>query len=347
MIVPSIHTLRQPLLDAAVPYSIARIGYNSGTSRVRYMSYIPRHGLPRLPAFLGPILARRSFATPVDIVPDKLVRPAPDLVVPTIPIAAELPPLEKYIYDRILNSPVSAPLSRIYTEYRSHAGRVLDVQLPYEPRPNLQRRIKPLSGEDDGIALVAHLAVTRDGRCRVSLSSGFALNFDVEGEGEQCVATCCHSLEEITRTVSPDECVSPSGLYVFPTSGSPIPVIGVHSSLPGHDILLLSIPHTTPRLKTLPLSPYPAPNDSPLSIRLLSSHGQPEISSHKGKEEWTEWLNGFALRKWAVGGKVLGYRDLAGRESKPGTYDALSHMLIDNTGCRIWIGMFPWFVVFF
>ncbi|KAH7344415.1 hypothetical protein B0J17DRAFT_558985, partial [Rhizoctonia solani] len=220
-------------------------------------------------------------------------------------------------------------ISRIYTEYRSHAGRVLNVQLPYESRPDSQRRIKPLSDKDDGIVLVAHLAVTKQGRCRVSLSSGFALNFDAEGGGEQCVATCCHSLEEITRTVSPNECAPPSGLYIFPASGSPIPVIGVHSSLPRHDILLLSIPHTTPRLKTLPLSPYPAPNDSPLSVRLLSSHGQPELSSHEGKEGWTEWLDGFALRKWAVGGKVLGYRDLAGRESKPGTYDALSHMLFN------------------
>lgn len=30
--------------------------------------------------------------------------------------------------------------------------------------------------------------------------------------------------------------------------------------------------------------------------------------------------------KW-VRGSVLGYRDFAGRESKPGTYDSLSHML--------------------
>ncbi|ELU43288.1 hypothetical protein AG1IA_02684 [Rhizoctonia solani AG-1 IA] len=39
--------------------------------------------------------------------------------------------------------------------------------------------------------------------------------------------------------------------------------------------------------------------------------------------------NGFALLKWVTEGKVLGYRDLAGRESKPGTYDALSHMLFN------------------
>ncbi|CUA73714.1 hypothetical protein RSOLAG22IIIB_01229 [Rhizoctonia solani] len=253
----------------------------------------------------------------------------PDLVAPAIAISAELPPLEKWVYDRILSSPVSVPLSRIHIEYRARAGRVLDVQLPYEPRPNAQRRVHPSRDEEDGIVLVAHLAVTKSGRCRVSLSSGFALDFNAEGEGDQCVVTCCHSLEEITGTVSPDECTPPSGLYVFPTSGSPIPVMGVHSSLPGHDIILLSIPHTTPRLRTLPLSPYPAPNDTPLNVRLFSSHGQPTHPSDSETGEWKEWLDGFALQKWVVNGKVLGYRDLAGRESKPGTYDALSHMLFD------------------
>ncbi|KAF8741559.1 Trypsin-like peptidase domain, partial [Rhizoctonia solani] len=271
---------------------------------------------------------RRSFATPVDITPHKLNIPTP-----VAASASDLAPLEKYIYDCILNGPPSAPLSRIHTEYKSHAGRVLDVQLPYESRPGAQRRVSPLSPDNNEIVLVAHLVVTKAGRRHVSLSSGFALNFDTEGKGEQCIATCCHSLEEaepqITRIVSPEACMSPSGLYIFPASGSPVPVTGVHSSLPRHDILLLSIPHTTPRLRALPLSPYPAPEGSPLSVRLLSSHGQPELQSHGGKEVWGEWLDGFALRKWVTEGKVLGYRDLAGRESKPGTYDALSHMLFN------------------
>ncbi|GAB1523934.1 hypothetical protein RhiTH_007085 [Rhizoctonia solani] len=214
------------------------------------------------------LVFRRSFATPVDIAPHKLNIPTP-----VAASTSELAPLEKYIYDCILNGPPSAPLSRIHTEYKSHAGRVLDVQLPYESRPGAQRRI--------------------------------------------------------TRIVSPEACMSPSGLYIFPASGSPVPVTGVHSSLPRHDILLLSIPHTTPRLRALPLSPYPAPEGSTLSVRLLSSHGQPELQSHGGKEVWGEWLDGFALLKWVTEGKVLGYRDLAGRESKPGTYDALSHMLFN------------------
>lgn len=113
----------------------------------------------------------------------------------------------------------------------------------------------------------------------------------------------------------------PSGIYVFPASGQPIPVTGVLSSLPRHDILLLSLPspsQTTPRLRTLPLSPYPASEDSPLSVRLISSPGRPEIQASGGQEGWVPWLEGHALCKWSTGGKVLGYRDLAGRESKVG-----------------------------
>ncbi|KAJ1310853.1 hypothetical protein OPQ81_009371 [Rhizoctonia solani] len=326
--VPRSRALYQISPSSNVSRSLARATGGMVALRAGCLGLIRRHVSPHvLPAS---VLARRSFATPVDIAPDKLGRPIPDLVAPKIPIGAEIPPLEKYIYDRILSSSMSAPLSRIHTEYRTHAGRVLGVQLPYESRPAPQRRIRPLSDEDDRILLIAHLVVTKDGRCRVSLSSGFALNFDAEGKREQCIATCCHSLEEITRTVSPDACAPPSGLYVLPASGGPIPVTGVHSSLPRHDILLLSIPHTTPRLRSLPLSPYPAPNDSLISVRLLSSHGQPELQSRDGKGEWSEWLDGFALRRWVVGGRVLGYRDLAGRESKPGTYDALSHMLFDT-----------------
>ncbi|CAE6389572.1 unnamed protein product [Rhizoctonia solani] len=321
-----LHVLRRQLRYASSPHLLNEANEASVGLHTACYKATPRNTLYSIPTTR--ILPHRSFATPIDITPGKLNQPVSDLATPTIPSAAELAPLEKYIYDRILNSSASAPLSRIHAEYKSHAGRVLDAQLPYESRPSAQRRIDPLSTDGNEVVLVAHLAVSKTGQCRLSLSSGFALNFGTEGEEEQCIATCCHSLEEITQIVSPDACTSPSGLYVLPASGSPMPVTGVHSSLPRHDILLLSVPHTAPRLRTLPLSPYPAPDDSPLSVRLLSSHGQPELRSHDGKGEWTEWLDGFALQKWARG-KVLGYRDLAGRESKPGTYDALSHMLFD------------------
>ncbi|KDN46026.1 hypothetical protein RSAG8_04533, partial [Rhizoctonia solani AG-8 WAC10335] len=311
MTVPGLHSLRQPLLNGVIPCPLAR---TSGTwlgLHIRCLGSIPAHGSPRVPTLSG--LARRSFATPVDITPGKLIRPIPDL----------------YIYERILSGPVSVPLSRIHTEYRSHAGRVLDVQLPYESRPDLQRRVKPSSDEGDGIVLVAHLAVTKAGRCRVSLGPGFALDFDAEGKGEQCVVTCCHSLEQANNA----NCIS----WRMRTAKWPLRLSYLgesdtsyrHSSLPRHDILLLSIPHTNPRLRTLPVSPYPAPNDGSLSVRLLSSHGQPKLPSHDETGEWTAWLDGFALQKWVVGGKVLGYRDLAGRESRPGTYDPLSHMLFN------------------
>lgn len=119
----------------------------------------------------------------------------------------------------------------------------------------------------------------------------------------------------MTRTISLESLEPPSGIYVIPASGNPLPVVGVGSGLPRHDVLLLSIPHE-PQLRTLPLSPYPAPNDSAISVRLFSSPDQPELQTPVGQRDWQSWLDGYALRTWVTGGKVLGYRDLAGRESK-------------------------------
>ncbi|KAG8768138.1 hypothetical protein FRC12_005748 [Ceratobasidium sp. 428] len=267
-------------------------------------------------------LARsKLFATLVNTPPPKVIKhKLPQNA--HLPFKEELPPLEKYIYNRIQNVSPSVSLSSIYQGYKTNAGRVLDAQLPYESRPNTSRQAGPLSeAEDDGITLIAHVAVTGNGRCKVSLSSGFALASTGAGGGsgveEQHVVTCCHTLEEVSRTVHLESLVAPAGVYVFPAFGEPIPVTGVLSSLPRHDILLLSIP-PAPRLRTLPLSPYPAPSDSAITTRYFSSPGRPELQASQEPGAWVKWLNGHALRKWATGGKVLGYRDLAGRESKAG-----------------------------
>lgn len=121
----------------------------------------------------------------------------------------ELPLLERDIYERVRVASLSAPLLSIHKEYRTNAGRALDPQLPYEPRPNVSRRVETSnlqqSGEerlDDGVFLVAHIAVREDGRRKISLSSGFALAAggleESQGIG-QCVVTCCHTLEEVRR----------------------------------------------------------------------------------------------------------------------------------------------------
>ncbi|KAF8921982.1 hypothetical protein CPB85DRAFT_1427331 [Mucidula mucida] len=71
-------------------------------------------------------------------------------------------------------------------------------------------------------------------------------------------------------------------------------------------------------MRPWPVSPYPAQPGTKIKAHFVSYH-LPE------DEGWTPWIGG-TYRKW-VSGTVLGYRDFAGRETMPGTYDALSHLL--------------------
>lgn len=159
----------------------------------------------RYPIFrhLGSTVIRRTLATPVKITPDKLSsQPPPETISPS-PVSREdeLRPLERYIYDRLQAVSKSASFSCIYREYKSNAGRVLDTQLLYESRPNATRRVEPLSRipttVDDGVILIAHVAVTKTEECHVNLSSGFALAVGRTGDPGQYVVTCCHTLEEV------------------------------------------------------------------------------------------------------------------------------------------------------
>jgi hypothetical protein len=152
---------------------------------------------------LGPVVTQRALATPVDTSPSKSnIQLLPGTISHKLP-EDDLPPLEKYLFDRIRAVAKSALLPRIHAEYKSNAGRVLDAYLTYESRPNAIRKIEPLStmsgSDDDGVVLIAYLGVAKTGKCWVSLSSGFALALDgrENNDQEQCVATCCHTLEEV------------------------------------------------------------------------------------------------------------------------------------------------------
>ncbi|KAF9535581.1 hypothetical protein CPB83DRAFT_20643 [Crepidotus variabilis] len=76
------------------------------------------------------------------------------------------------------------------------------------------------------------------------------------------------------------------------------PVSKVLSALPRSDLLLLScsLPEAQPKTKPLPNS----------------------------DTNWRPWV-GDSLDRWEYG-TVVGYRDFAGGETHPGTYDALSHL---------------------
>jgi len=85
------------------------------------------------------------------------------------------------------------------------------------------------------------------------------------------------------------------------------PVSRVLSALPRSDLLLISCPVPSGKLETLPISPYPAQKDASILTHLVK-HQKPVESG------WNPWI-GDTWGKW-VQGKVVGYRDFAGRESQ-------------------------------
>lgn len=83
-------------------------------------------------------------------------------------------------------------LPDIVAQYETNAGRVLKHVLPYESTPSSARR---RGLDSDKLVLVAHCARSQEGTSKVTLSSVFAL--DVQGEAEDVVVTCAHTLEEV------------------------------------------------------------------------------------------------------------------------------------------------------
>ena len=86
------------------------------------------------------------------------------------------------------------------------AGHVLDASLPYESRPNAERRIRftknerglEVSTADDALAVIAHAVHDRTGKHKVTYGMGFAVQPPGLSEGQVAFLTCAHTLEEVS-----------------------------------------------------------------------------------------------------------------------------------------------------
>ncbi|GAA5969616.1 hypothetical protein JCM11641_008179 [Rhodosporidiobolus odoratus] len=234
-------------------------------------------------------------------------------------------------------------LHELVKQRRDNAHRVVeDATLQYEPTPPPARRVRldgkagavetsSLSatgaGEQDGIVVVAHVLGGED--TRVSVCSGFAVGKVGETEG-QMILTCAHTLDSIERfvTSSPPSPSTPSATFVLTSSGHVYTVTSLLSSLPDSDLLLLKLsnspinPSSIPvrRLRSLPINPYPSPTNTGVSVhRYLNPLSRLSRKLQKLPErEWEE-------------GRIAEYKDSAGRDAKPGTYDELACMWLDAT----------------
>ncbi|KAI0296583.1 hypothetical protein BC826DRAFT_1003760 [Russula brevipes] len=284
------------------------------------------HTSPRLQGFRH--LTVRSYATVHS--PLVLARP------PNPPLHTSGPrPLDRFVLEALAHTPSAGctALPQLIQQYLDRAGNVLGAQLPYEPNPSPSRRVSFSTDKGGCVHLIAHAAREGD-RHKVTVSSGFALD---TLDGQSIFVTCAHTLEEIrwspllvlpavsysSALAAPPDLshVRSSGSFILSTVDSAPavhPVASVLSSLHRSDLILLSPFPTRTSLRSLPISPYPVPAGTPIRAHFVSE----TIPQEDG---WQPWIGG-TWSKW-VQGVVLGYRDFAGREAMPGTYDALSHML--------------------
>jgi len=247
-----------------------------------------------------------------------------------------LPTLDRFVLGALATAPSveRSSLPTLIQQYLTHSGKVLGVQLPYESRPSLARRV---SDNNCDIHLIAHVAREGD-RHKITLSSGFAVDVS---DGQSILVTCAHTLEEVRHisrsfsriyndpqirwspllvlpdvpncsslTAPPDlSDVRSSGSFVFSQSGPDTvtyPVASILSSLHRSDLILLSPSSVRSHLRSLPISPYPSLAGTPIRAHFVSEK-RPE------EDGWQPWIGG-TWSKW-VRGTVLGYRDFSGREA--------------------------------
>ncbi|KAJ7107658.1 hypothetical protein C8R43DRAFT_905709 [Mycena crocata] len=264
---------------------------------------------------LRPQLRTRSYAT-VSSIPKRLSEH-----VQVVPSELDKLLLAQLSSGRRGSSP---NLPHLIHQYTQESGRVLASSLPYESRPAAPRRCT--FENNSRVYIIAHCASSRSTRThKITVSSGFALAAE---EGD-LILTCAHTLEEartcqsqIRRSPLLQEAdVSSGSFLVSEVEGSICvePVSNIVSAIPRSDILVMRSASSNHR--TFPVSPYPATRDTAIRAHFVA-HNCPQ------EHGWTPWMGG-TWSKW-VRGTILGYRDFAGRETEPGTYDSLSHLLFSQ-----------------
>lgn len=235
------------------------------------------------------------------------------------------------------------------------ANEQLSIELPYEPMPKKERKVhltSPTSAEDevskasdDGVLLLCYVDDIGTGKERVSMCSGFAVQggqalapSESTGRGD-LVISCVHTLENATEKASQRE---DRGMALAVTRlGHIYPVHKLLSNLPDADLALLQLAETPmqvdavtstlhtveeSKLRTLPVSPYPAVVNTELSV---SSFGgwlpiAPESEGVQGAlPALTE--NEVIRNRWARA-TLVGYKDPIGRVAETGTYDELAQL---------------------
>ncbi|KIO20932.1 hypothetical protein M407DRAFT_29431 [Tulasnella calospora MUT 4182] len=215
------------------------------------------------------------------------------------------------LFSRLLLNHRFSSLSALAEQYDRQAGRILPSTLPNGSIQSNQPGERWKARIEDSVVTVAHVITSPSPEeSEVHLASGF---FIQPTNSNPCIVTCAHTLYQARHSPCLQEANARSGTIVVTSSGQSLAISHVLSSLPLFDIMLLSYdPMDGFEPISLPVSMYPAQEGTTFRTRFVSPTA---VSLYGGR--YADWKTG----------KIDGYRDFAGRESKPGTYDALSHMI--------------------
>lgn len=135
---------------------------------------------------------------------------------------------------------------------------------------------------------------------------------------------------------------------IVPSSGPPRLVTRLLSSMPRSDVIVLEArsPIPAPRLRPLPLTPFPVYTGTSVLTHLFGSPDPPAVQhsiartteTHRkpelgGVDKPISWLEGHAWRRWGCG-LMLGYRSYTGLELEvPSTADLTP--TVANTSSRL------------
>ncbi|KAH8100567.1 hypothetical protein BXZ70DRAFT_159668 [Cristinia sonorae] len=305
-------------------------------------------------SLLHRVVARRSLHRQYATVGSKTILGNPPKIpvpAPSIPQDGTQPLIPTSILNKHILSSLdgkATTLPSLIEQYTERHGRVLESSLSYESRPSEGRKLKFDEGVElgDGVVMVAH-ALRYRAEFKITVCSGFALNASNELSGSKgtLFLTCAHTFEEIRNSrlaldvlsnpfLSSSDTQHRSGSFIISgTPDAPVfhPVSSIASALHRSDLMILSASASTytstasrlnpsiySSVHSLPVSPYPAPPGAAIRAHFV-------VDKKPAENGWKPWVGG-TWSKW-VKGKVLEYKDFAGREAQPGTYDSLSHLL--------------------
>lgn len=263
--------------------------------------------------------------------------------------------LDQHLQQLVCGITLRPPMiSTLHHQYQDRAGAVIDRIIPYQEtlQPHERAEFLHLANardelQGDGLVLVVHAQLEKATAklLKTTVSSGFVVDASIsKSQQGDTIVTCAHTLEEIYRHLqysAYDTDTTNSFSLIIPPSGPARMATKVLSSIPRSDVVVLEVEPSlpAPRLRPLPLTPFPVYPGTPILTHLFGSPDPPTVQHSIARtrnarpfphvseiEKPQRWPTKYAWRRWGVG-TMLGYRSYTGLELEAGISNVLPHIL--------------------